>query len=114
MLLFVALAFGVADGFFFPAQSAIVPQLALIDQLSAANAVVQGLDQVSQFVGPALAGVLIASFTSGRAGLEGIGLALAVDAATFVVSIALLWLHAGGPRRTRRGGRGAPMSRGPR
>jgi len=92
MLFAVALAYGVADGFFFPAQSAIVPQLALVDQLSSANAVVQGLDQVSQFVGPVLAGLLIASFTSGRVGLDGIGLALVVDAATFVVSIALLWL----------------------
>jgi hypothetical protein len=92
MLLVIALAYGVADGFFFPAQSAIVPQLALVDQLSAANAFVQGLDQVSQFIGPVLAGIMIASFTSGRVGLQGVGLALIVDAATFVVSIALLWL----------------------
>ena len=92
MLLVIALAYGVADGFFFPAQSAIVPQLALVDQLSAANAFVQGLDQVSQFIGPVLAGLLIASFTAGRVGLEGVGLALVVDAATFVVSITLLWL----------------------
>jgi hypothetical protein len=88
----VAFAFGVADGFFFPAQGAIVPQLAQPDQLTAANAVVQGLDQVSQFIGPLLAGVLIAAFVGGRGGLEGVGLALALDAATFVVSITLLAL----------------------
>lgn len=92
MLYGVALAFGAADGFFFPAQGAIVPQLARREQLTAANAVVQGLDQVSQFVGPVLAGGLIAAFALGRGGLEGVGLALAVDAATFVVSVVLLAL----------------------
>ena len=91
MLLGIALAYGCAAGFFFPAQGAIVPQLALADQLSAANAVIQGLDQVSQFLGPVLAGLLIASFTGG-VGLDGIGLALLLDAATFVISVPLLWL----------------------
>jgi len=90
MLYSIALAFGSADGFFFPAQSAIVPQLATSQQLQAANAVVQGLDQVSQFVGPVLAGALIGAFTRGRLGLEGVGLAFLVDAFSFVVSIAML------------------------
>jgi MFS family permease len=85
-------AYGVADGFFFPAQTAIVPQLATVEQLPAANAVIQGLDQVAQFVGPVLAGVLIASFVGGRLGLAGVGAALVVDAATFAVSVALLLL----------------------
>ena len=92
MIYAIAVAFGVADGFFFPAQSAIVPQLAGSEQLTAANAVVQGLDQVSQFVGPVLAGALIAGVLGGRGGLDGVGLALALDAATFVVSVALLAL----------------------
>ena len=109
MLYAVAFAYGVADGFFFPAQGAIVPQLARPDQLTVANAGVQGLDQVSQFVGPVLAGVLIAAFVGGRGDLEGVGLALALDAATFVVSITLLALMqvdkrprpaASGPRAT--------------
>jgi MFS family permease len=92
MLWPIVLAFGVADGFFFPAQSAIVPRLAATDQLPAANALVQGLDQVAQFVGPMLAGTLIAAVTAGRLGLDGVGLALAVDAASFLVSIATLWV----------------------
>jgi MFS family permease len=92
MLFVVAAAYGVADGFFYPAQSAIVPQLASLDQLSVANAFVQGLDQVSQFIGPVLAGILIASAVGGHGGLEGVGIALVVDAATFVVSIILLSL----------------------
>ena len=92
MLLVIALAYGVADGFFFPAQSAIVPQLAVTDQLSAANAVRAGPRPGIAVRRPVLAGVLIASFASGRVGLDGVGLALLVDAATFVVSIALLSL----------------------
>ncbi len=92
MLWSIVLAFGVADGFFFPAQGAIVPRLAATDQLPAANAVVQGLDQVAQFVGPMLAGALIAAFTADRLGLQGVGLALAVDAATFLVSVVTLWV----------------------
>jgi MFS family permease len=92
MLWSIVFAFGVADGFFFPAQGAIVPRLAATEQLPAANAVVQGLDQVAQFVGPMLAGALIAAFTADRLGLDGVGLALAVDAATFVVSVITLWV----------------------
>ena len=92
MLWSIVLAFGVADGFFFPAQGAIVPRLAATEQLPAANAVVQGLDQVAQFVGPMVAGALIAAFTAGRLGLEGVGLAFAVDAASFLVSIVTLWV----------------------
>ena len=103
MLFVVAAAYGVADGFFYPAQSAIVPELAAIDQLSAANAFVQGLDQVAQFVGPVLAGLLIASLARGRVGLEGVGFALAIDAATFVVSIALLTFMRVDARSPRRG-----------
>ena len=91
MLWWIVLAFGVADGFFFPAQGAVVPRLAATEQLPAANAVVQGLDQVAQFVGPMVAGALIAAFTAGRVGLEGVGLAFAVDAASFLVSIVTLW-----------------------
>ncbi|HZK15112.1 MAG TPA: MFS transporter [Solirubrobacterales bacterium] len=103
MLFVVAAAYGVADGFFYPAQSAIVPELAATDQLSAANAFVQGLDQVAQFVGPVLAGLLIAILARGRVGLEGVGFALAIDAATFVVSIALLTLMRVDARAPRRG-----------
>lgn len=92
MLFILAAVYGVADGFFFPAQTAIVPQLATLDQLSVANAFIQGLDQVAQFLGPVLAGVLIANLVGGTLGLEGVGLALVVDAATFVVSVVLLAL----------------------
>jgi MFS family permease len=111
MVFVLAAAYGVADGFFFPAQTAIVPQLAALDQLSVANAFIQGLDQVAQFVGPVLAGALIAGVASGSLGLAGLGLALVVDAATFVVSIVLLALMR--VDRERPGARGAAAGGGP-
>ena len=55
-----ALAFGLADAFYFPAQTAIVPQLLPEDQLQAGNTFVQGTAQLSVFIGPVLAGGLIA------------------------------------------------------
>jgi MFS family permease len=92
MLYAFALVFGLADGFFFPAQGAIVPQISGGQRLETANAVVQGLEQVALFVAPVLAGVLIATLSGGGADLTGIGVALAIDASTFLVSLLTLYL----------------------
>src|SRR3954454_14238620 len=62
MLYAFALVFGIADAFFFPAVTAIVPAVAPGEQLAQANAIVQGTGQLTVFVGPALAGVLIVVF----------------------------------------------------
>jgi MFS family permease len=92
MLYAFALVFGVADAFFFPAQTAIVPELVHDDQLARANGIVQGTAQVSVLVGPVAAGVVIAALggTAVAASVAGIGIALVFDAATFVVSLATL------------------------
>jgi hypothetical protein len=94
MLYAFALVFGVADAFFFPAQTSIVPQLVEPDQLQQANGIVQGTAQAAVLIGPALAGGIIAAF--GASGAEptqaGIAIALLLDAATFLASIATLWL----------------------
>ncbi len=91
-----ALAFGVADAFFFPAQTAIVPRVVQGDDLPLGNTAVQGTAQASLFVGPALAGAVIALFAGGQGeaghGLTGIGLAFAVDAVTFLISVVTLAL----------------------
>jgi MFS family permease len=98
MLYVLALAFGLADAFYLPAQGSFVPQLVREKQLSSANAMVQGIAQISLFVGPVLAGFLIALFGGGgQTGAEGetlfgIGLAFFVDALTFVVSAITLWM----------------------
>ena len=95
MLYLFALAFGMADAFFYPAQSAIVPQVAPPEELQTANAVVQGTGNLALFAGPVLAGVLIAllgSDTDDGTNLTGIGLAFGVDTLTFLASAFTLML----------------------
>ena len=96
MLYAFALVFGVADAFFYPAQTSIVPELVESDQLQRANGIVQGTAQASVLIGPVLAGVVIAALGSpgpdaAAAGMTGIAVALLVDAATFLISLATLW-----------------------
>jgi MFS family permease len=106
MLYAFALVFGVADAFFYPAQSAIVPELVSGEQLQQANGIVQGTAQVTYLVGPAAAGVAIAAFSGAAAspGLDGVGWALIIDAATFVASLAtLLFIAARAPHEVSEG-----------
>ena len=58
MLYISAVLFGLADAFFFPAQTSIVPKLVGKDQLQAGNAMIQGTATLSLWVGPFLAGGL--------------------------------------------------------
>lgn len=107
MLYVTGLLFGLVDAFFFPAQSAIVPQIVEKEQIESGNALVQITAQLSGFIGPALAGLIIAAM-SGSAGLaqdtavgtdvamRGVGLALGFDVLTFVVAAIALWLMRGG------------------
>ena len=98
MLYAFALVFGVADAFFYPAQTSIVPELVESDQLQRANGIVQGTAQASVLIGPVLAGLVIAALGSGTgadmtaAGTTGIAIALLVDAASFLISLVTLWL----------------------
>lgn len=98
MLYGFALAFGLADAFFFPASSAIVPQILDKDQLQLGNTIVQGTAQISLFLGPVLAGGMIAlvggtanAGTDALPSMIGIGIAFAFDALTFLVSLGALW-----------------------
>ncbi len=94
MLYTFALLFGLADAFFFPAQSAMIPRLLGADRLQTGNAIIQGTAQLSVFLGPVLAGTLIALLDGQGAGaapgaapgLLGIGIAFLVDAGSFLVS----------------------------
>ncbi len=97
MLYVFALAFGLADAFFFPAQSAIVPRLVPEQHLQTANAAIQGTAQLSMFAGPVLAGGLIALMAGGAtdmaaaSNLRGTAVAFAFDALTFAFSVLALW-----------------------
>jgi MFS family permease len=95
MLYAFALLFGTIAGFFSPAAGAMVPHIVEKDELQAGNALMQGTAQLSGFLGPVLAGGLIALFANGGAGtgttsMNGIALAFAFDALSFLVSIITL------------------------
>jgi MFS family permease len=93
MLFAFALVFGLADAFFYPAQTSIVPQLVSKDQLQAGNAMIQGTATLSIFIGPILAGAMISRLDGGSVhSMNGIALAFALDALSFLASIAMLSL----------------------
>ena len=89
MLYVLSFCFGVVSGFFIPASNSIVPAILTHENLQAGNSVFQGSSQLVGFIGPGLAGVVIGAF-SGET--KGITLAFVIDAVTFMVSVATLWL----------------------
>jgi MFS family permease len=107
MLFIAALIFGFVDAFFFPASTAIVPMVVAKEQIESGNALMQITGQLSNFVGPALAGLVIASLsgavnmqsveTSAATGdIRGIGIAIGFDTLTFIFAAIALWLMKGG------------------
>lgn len=93
MIYIFSLAFGLVAGFAIPAENSIVPMLVEEQDLQAGNSVMMGVVQLVGFIGPTLAGILIARFSQSPLG---IGLAFALDAISFAVSaICLGWMHGG-------------------
>ncbi len=95
MLYAFSLVFGLVSGFFTPAASSMVPHIVAKEDLQAGNALMQGTAQLTTFLGPVLAGGLIALFATGGSanttvGMTGIALALVLDAFSFLASIATL------------------------
>jgi MFS family permease len=80
----VAALLGAGEGLFMPASFAIMPSLLPAGSLQAGNAINSAAVQVGTVLGPALGGTLVA--TSGPVP------AFAIDAASFAVSAAALWL----------------------
>lgn len=78
----LALVAGLATGFFRPAVYAGIPNLVPDSELPRANALLQTVENASWAVGPVVGGVLTAA--------DGPQVAYAINAASFVVSIALL------------------------
>ncbi len=91
-----ALCFGLFSGLAIPAENSIVPSLVERNDLEAGNALKMTAAQLAGFAGPALAGIVIASYSTS---LLGIGLAYGFDALTFIVSAAAVGA-------IQRGGRG--------
>ncbi|MEO9078131.1 MAG: MFS transporter [Rhodanobacter sp.] len=93
----IALGIGLSTAFAYPAGSAILPQLVSKDQLQPANAMVMGMRQLSMFIGPALAGVVISlgahdAHVQGVQDASGLGLAFSIDAISFAFSLGSLVL----------------------
>ena len=96
MIYALAVAFGIVSGFFLPAAEATIPRLLKSEQLEGGNSLMMIADQVAGFVGPALAGTVVAlasgATSASAAGMQGIGIAFAFDAFTFLISAITLWL----------------------
>lgn len=85
----LALALGLSSAFSIPSGTSILPLAVRPQFLAPANGVLLGLRQLSFFVGPMAAGLLIALFGDGSGTMQqptGIALAFAVDAASFALS----------------------------
>lgn len=87
----MSVAFGVADAFFYPASTAIVPEL-LSDALLVPASALSSLSRViaQQLIGPAIGGVIVASV--------GTAASFAFDAVSFTVSAACLLAISTQPR----------------
>jgi MFS family permease len=89
MLYAFGLGFGLVAGFAVPAENSIVPMIVGKDELQAGNSIMMGIGQLVGFVGPTLAGIVIAGYAQSN---TGVGLAFAIDAMSFAVSAVCLWM----------------------
>ena len=90
-----ALLKGIGDSFYYPAQMAMLPRIIPVTLLRQANSAVQTTTQLSGFIGPALAGGLIAFFSrgvpsAGGTDKTGLGIAFLLVAGTLLVSSVML------------------------
>lgn len=94
----LALGIGLSTAFAYPASSALLPRLLSPQLLQPANALMMGMRQLSLFVGPGLAGLVIGTgaaataATRGMVDARGLGMAFAIDSVSFVCSLAALLL----------------------
>jgi len=81
-LVVIGVLYGTAEAFYQPAATGLLPQTVPEDEIQAANAMTTLLQNVAEFAGPALATALVLGFSAATA--------FALDAATFLVSAALI------------------------
>ncbi|HZD44425.1 MAG TPA: MFS transporter, partial [Methanomicrobiales archaeon] len=93
MLYLFALALGGVSGIFQPAAQSMVPRIVGRDELMLGNTITQVTSQLSVFIGPLLAGGVIAWFAgSTTLSTYGVAVAFTVDACTFLFSVVTLWM----------------------
>ena len=93
MLYALAVLFGIADAFFYPAQSSMAPQLVEKDHLPVANSLLHSVMMLTMMAGPVLAGLLIATLGDGHSeasNMRGIAAAFGLDALSFLISLITL------------------------
>ena len=101
-LFVIAAIFGVVDALFYPAVNSIIPMLVDEASLPPANALMQGSQQLAGLIGPALAGLVIASVQ--------LGVAFVVDAVSFAIAATALLFVLGGRRAAKAESGGGPQS----
>src|SRR6185436_18951068 len=74
--------YGCAEAFFKPAQTGLLPQTVPEEEIQPARAASGTMETIAEFAGPSLATALVLGL--------GAGWAFAIDAATFLVSVAFL------------------------
>ena len=84
-----SLGFGLVAGFAIPAENSIVPMLVNEQDLQAGNSIIMGITQLTGFVGPTIAGILIGGYSNSSLG---IALAFGLHLVSFAVSAICLWL----------------------
>jgi MFS family permease len=86
-LFIIVAVFGMADAFFAPALRAFIPTVVAKENLVAGNSLLNGSSLLAMFIGPSLAGLLIA--------VVGTGGAFAIDTGSFVFVMICLFLMKG-------------------
>jgi len=92
MIYLFSLVTGSISGFVIPADNSITPMLLPDKDLQAGNSINMGTQQLMGFIGPALAGVIIGTYTHSTMGIV---LAFAFDSITFAFSAMMLGLMHG-------------------
>lgn len=86
----LALAIGIVTAFSIPSETAILPHVINDDRLPLANSAMLGLRQVTMFIGPLLAGFLIAHFndtaSAAATDTKGVGVAFLLNAIGYAIS----------------------------
>jgi MFS family permease len=104
MVYALSLGIGLASAFSIPSGSSMLPNVVAPEHLQMANGMMMSTRVLTMLAGPLLAGLLIAF--SGHAGgadedMRGLGIAFALDAATFAITIwtlQMVRMHAGAVR----------------
>ena len=89
----LAAAIGICSAFAYPASSALLPGVLEPALLAPANGILMGMRQLAMLFGPLLAGVVIAAGGDAGGGIadaRGLGIALLLDAFSYLVSAATL------------------------